>query len=368
MPLVLDRDATFLEIDGDQLIILGLQETRSSGERVSSKGRVHVETQAGGQTPHGATTRRTLTTAVAAGADRQADAAGAVKTDEHQRFTDRRAAVAEAAFVGRRRRRGRIVAAGLVLIGAGWALVASPVLRVSDVRVVGLQSLNPQVVLDAVDASEQPSMLTLKVTDIETRLEALPLVHDANVWKQWPDQLVVEVAERYPVATARSGSDWLIIDQRGEVLETRQVRPELPQFDLLGQPVDPSDKTVQALIQVAIGSSPRLRQQIQTLSMSGEGVELRLRPGIIDNDALVVRFGHVDDVQAKLRALETMLDPTTKAPLDGLSVLDLTVADQPALMRPTTIAAPVLPATTAGTDGPVPGGETPANTPKPASN
>jgi cell division protein FtsQ len=345
VPLVLDRDETILEISGDRLVILGPHEVDHHHDVVRTAG-----------------TRRTVAVATASSVETPEDA-DPVNRDgvaprttssfEHQRFTDRRALVAEEQVTNRRRRRGRAVAGAVLVSGAGLALSASPLLRVDEVRIVGLHSLNPQVVHDAVDASDHPSMLTVKVAEIETRLNALPLVHGARVWKQWPDQLVVEISERFPVATAKSEGGWSILDQRGEVLETRQARPELPQFDLTG-PIDPNDPGVRDLLQVAIGSSPRLRQQIDSLSLRGDGVEIRLRPAVVDNDELLIRFGHVDDVQAKLRALETMLDPATKAPLQGLSVLDLTVADQPALMPPTTIAVEVIPASdanaTASTD------------------
>jgi cell division septal protein FtsQ len=334
MPLVLDRDATILEIDGDQLIILGAHEADLA--RGSATNREHRH-----HTPE----RRTVAVGVATGAETPTS----LEVIEHQRFVDRRAAVAEAQQTNRRRRRGKLVAASVVCVGAALAVSASPLLRVNEVRIIGVQSLNQQAVLDAVGASDAPSMLVIKVSDVEARVNALPLVNDARVWKQWPDRLIVEVAERFPVATARSGSGWIILDQRGETLETRQVRPDLPQFDLAGQPIDPTQTAVHDLLLVAISSSPRLRQQIDTLSTSGSGVDIRLRSGVIDNNDLLIRFGHVDDVQAKLRALATMLDPATKAPLDGLSVLDLTVADQPALMPTSTLpAAPPVDSEAAG--------------------
>ncbi len=361
MPLLLDRDATILEIDGDQLVILSPREaTDTPRERRT----VAIAVAGGREQPP---TRSRDASEVGEAGD-VVETVNAVQSTEDRRFADRRAAVEEEHFTSRRRRRGRMVAAVVVLAGAGLGIGASPLLRVQHVHVVGVQSLNRQVVEQEVNAAEHPSMLTLKARDIEARLNALPLVNDARVWKQWPDTLVIEIAERFPVATAQSAQGWVVMDQHGNELERRQARPDLPQLVIDPTQVaqtsvgaDRAPDEVQQLLRVAIGSSARLRQQIDVMEIRNDGVEIRLRPGVIANDDLVIRFGHVDDIEAKLRALETMLDPATKAQLTGISVLDLTVADQPALMPPTTLApAPEVPESSIeAANGDVPNGAVP---------
>ena len=232
--------------------------------------------------------------------------------------------------------------------------MASPVLRVQQVELVGLNSLNRESVLRTMAIGDHPSMLGLKTADVERRLTDLPLIHSATVWKEWPNRIVVEVSERSAVASIRSNGGWLVLDQHGGVLDTRTVRPDLPILDLGGQEVAEGAKDITALLNVASAASARLRQQIDVLAVeAGGGVTVRMRSGSLSEAGTVIRIGHADDVAAKLRALATMIDESTAVSFDGVATLDLTVADQPALLQKW--VAPSLPARPADAEEPVTG-------------
>ncbi len=268
----------------------------------------------------------------------------AVEPSEHQRFTDRRASIAIDARTARRRRRSRLVLGSLFIGCSGLVVVASPVLRVQQVKMVGLTGLNEEAVLQTLALGEHPSMLSLKTRDLEARLTEVPLIHSAKVWKEWPNRIVVEISERSAVAAIRSNGGWLVLDQHGGVLDTRTVRPDLPLLDLGGREVDQGSKDIAALLNVANAATARLRREIDVLSIEAGGVTVQMRGGAISSAGTKVRIGHADDVDAKLRALATMIDDSTAVSFDGVATLDLTVADQPALIRATTIPA-VDPAT-----------------------
>ncbi len=260
---------------------------------------------------------------------------------EHQRFADRRASIAIDTRTARRRRRSRLVVGTLVVAGCAVGVVASPVLRVQRVELVGLSGLNEEAVMRTMALGDHPSMLSLKTRDIEQRLTEVPLIHSAKVWKEWPNRIVVEISERSAVAAIRSNGGWLVLDQHGGVLDTRTVRPDLPLLDLGGREVDEGSKDITALLEVANAASARLRREIDVLSIEGGGVTVQMRDGELSAAGTKVRIGHADDVEAKLRALATMMDDSTAVSFEGIATLDLTVADQPALIRATTLPSVV---------------------------
>jgi cell division protein FtsQ len=313
MPVMLDEDTTMIEIVGDRLVILPVEPAEPAGPSESARPSVPV--------------RRTVVTATATSVTR---------TDVDDRFAERRAAAALDGYNAKRRRRFRAMSAVMVSVGAVLVVFASPLFRVQHVDVIGLKGLSRETLLHDVLLDDQPSMLTLKTVEVEAQLKKVPLVHTVNVWKSWPNHLVIEVSERFAVATVRSTQGWDVLDQLGEPIESRPVRPDLPQIDLTGRPLNSADPAIIGLLRVASASSPRLRQQLDRLSSGPEGVSLSLRAGVLSNRDLRVRIGQADDLQAKLRALETMLDPDAKPKLRGFAILDLSVADQPALMPPTT--------------------------------
>jgi hypothetical protein len=288
---------------------------------------------------------------------------------EEDRFASRRAEVAYEERLTKSRRRSTW-AFGLLLLSASvTALMASPVLRVTDVRVVGNSSIRTETLLSAAALVDTPSMLTLRAEDVEARVAALPMVDEVTVWKRWPDGITITVAERYAVATAPVTGGWAIIDQRGETLETRAARPSLPRLDdpvLNWMEVEPvqsgavgtgaapemTDADRVSLLKVASHSSPRLRLLLDQVSMTDDGIRVTIRPELTEVEGrtrtqriLPVLFGQPDDLEAKFRALNTLLDERADIDFAEVTGIDLSVADQPVLLRtPVKTAEDLVPA------------------------
>ncbi len=328
-----DPAATVLIIHGDRLVLVGAD---ADGLR---PGNDLLPPEYNSDRPAVARLPRTRSQAVARPSGAPEASEETDESPEHQRFAARRESIAVDARTARRRRRSRMVLGALVVACCAIGLVASPVLRVQHVEIVGLSGLNRESILQTMALGDHPSMLTLKPRAVEERLIAVPLIHSATVWKEWPNKIVVEISERSAVAAIRSNGGWLVLDQHGGVLDTRTVRPDLPLLDLGGRVVNEESKDITALLEVANAASARLRRQIDVLSIEDGGVTVRMREGALSTAGTKVRIGHADDVEAKLRALATMIDDETAVSFDGVATLDLTVADQPALIRSTTLPA-----------------------------
>ncbi|MQW76463.1 FtsQ-type POTRA domain-containing protein [Nocardioides sp. dk4132] len=95
------------------------------------------------------------------------------------------------------------VAAFLVLLVAGatvWALWFSSWLSVEGVEVRGTSVLDAAAVTEAAQVPDGRALVSVDLAGVEARVEALAPVLDAEVTRQWPDRVLVEIEERTAIA------------------------------------------------------------------------------------------------------------------------------------------------------------------------
>ena len=133
------------------------------------------------------------------------------------------------------RRRGRsalIFAAvlGVLSLVAAWALTVSPLFRLEDLTVDGLDHLKQAQVLHLAQISDSTNVLWLSAGKVEGRIESDPWVADAEITKDLPSGLTIRVRERSPVAVAGAKRAWLLVSPDGVVVDTARARPTLPEL------------------------------------------------------------------------------------------------------------------------------------------
>jgi len=228
------------------------------------------------------------------------------------------------------RRRLRLVAvAGVVFVLALAAVVVarSPLLAVDDVVVSGAVYTDP-VALDAVTATViGDSMLTLDSKALEQQLEALPWVRRADVWRDWPRTVRVDVVERRPVATFY-GDDgrYRVVDVDGRVLAVVDGLP-VDVVAIAGQgpalaPGAVAPTPVPDAAAVAAALPDALRVRLADVAPGPDGIILRL----VDGPQVVL--GTTERLREKLVAALTVLNRLE--PGTGGS-LDVRVPDRPTL-------------------------------------
>lgn len=95
---------------------------------------------------------------------------------------------------------------------------------VRQVRVSGNREQDRLSIYAAVLADDSDALLGLDLPAIRARVEALPWIATATVSRRWPDAIVVEVAERRPMAIWQLRGRLSVIDAAGEPLA--QADPE----------------------------------------------------------------------------------------------------------------------------------------------
>jgi cell division protein FtsQ len=193
------------------------------------------------------------------------------------RFRERRRA--------RRRARWRplVVAALAVTIAGGgvWAVLDSPVLRLTSVTVKGTSRLSVAEVKAAAAAPVGRSMVRVDPGLIRRRVAALPAVASVTVDRDWPHRLVVTIVERSPVARVHQGSDDELVDGSGHAFAAVPSAPSALVPLTLGAPVPGAgDADARAAMAVLAALRPPIRGQVASVTaLSPVDVVLHLRGG-----------------------------------------------------------------------------------------
>lgn len=208
----------------------------------------------------------------------------------NRRLIERRRQVIRARV--RRRRR----ALGLVLAAAatGWLLVVvsrSSLFGVSDVKVTGADTLEPEAVVAAAGVDLGEPVLQVDLAAIRARLEAMPRVAHATVTRVPPSGLRIDVTERRPAAAIASQGRFWLVAADGTVLEPAPSRPRgLPY--LAGVPSDPAtleagyrfgaDGAYRNAVSAYTSMDPQLRRQVRGVTAKTvEGLRFTLDGGVV---------------------------------------------------------------------------------------
>ncbi|CAI9419774.1 cell division protein FtsQ/DivIB [Nocardioides sp. T2.26MG-1] len=211
----------------------------------------------------------------------------------------------------------RYVVAVVVLValvtGGIWAVYFSSWLSVSGVEVDGVDQLSAAEVREAAAVPEGEALARVDLDRIRSRVEALAPVRSADVSRQWPDQVLIEVEERVAVAVVEIGGQLKGMDDQGVVFRDYAQPPAgLPRVET-GGPTSSDALREAALV---AGSLPTdLQAKVDHVEVATiDEISLELR------DGRSVEWGSADDSELKARVLADLLAAAPKAPHYDVSV------------------------------------------------
>ena len=219
------------------------------------------------------------------------------------RISRRRRAVA-------RSKRKKIVT-GLAVVaavgGLGWGALASPLLAIDEVKVVGARHVTSKDVARVAGIGSDDNLLLLSTAAVAEATETLPWVKDATVDRMLPGTVRVRIIERVPIMVVSLGAARWTIDAAGRVLDTGVAVRNLP---VLGG-AETGDIQIGArlttpeildALRAFRSMSPRLRAKIVSVfAPSFERISFLLADGTL------IRFGAAERLGAKNRVLEALL-------------------------------------------------------------
>lgn len=170
----------------------------------------------------------------------------------------------------------------------------SPLLSVQEVVIAGAPPhLREQVRSESGIAPGQP-LVSVRPAEVEAALAVNPWIASSQVTLQWPQQVLIEITPRLPVAWLDEGDGWSLVGEDAVVLETaRQAGTELP--------------TLRASAEVAKLGGLAFLAELGPLEFPGALVEQRDTEMWAQVGGHDVRLGRPVDMEAKARALTALL-------------------------------------------------------------
>ena len=127
----------------------------------------------------------------------------------------------------------RRVLAVLVVValvgGAVWAVWFSTLLSVRSVEVDGTSTMRPAQVRRAAGVELGKPLVSVDLRSVRARIAALAPVERVEVSRKWPDQVLIAITERTPIAVIDLGGRLRGLDKDGVVfLDYKSAPPGLP--------------------------------------------------------------------------------------------------------------------------------------------
>lgn len=260
-------------------------------------------------------------------------AQGRVPTDP--RISRRRRSVA--------RSKRKKVATGLTAVaaagGIAWGALASPLLAVDNVKVIGGKHTTAAEIARAAGLDENDNLLLLSADAVERSAETLPWVKEAEVARVLPGTVRVRVTERIPAMVVSLGAALWTIDARGHVLDAGAISSDLPTLggtetgDIeIGSQI--STPEIQDALAAFRSLSGKLQERVvAVIAPTSERISFSL------DDGTLIRFGAAERLAAKNQVLGALL---TRLRQQGRSAayIDVRVPTSPAVAPRTTVATP----------------------------
>ncbi|WP_432496221.1 cell division protein FtsQ/DivIB [Kineococcus gypseus] len=216
------------------------------------------------------------------------------------------------------------LALAVVLAAAGWVALASPWLRVQQVRVDGAGRTAPERVLALVDDARGEPLAALDTGDLARRMEGeLPLVASVEVVRAWPSTLRVRLHERQAVAAVPSTTGGVdLVDAEARVLQHADAAPAgVPLLSVDVERARPGALRAALAVNGSLPVSVRSRVAAITAT-SPDAVTLRLA------DGPVVVWGDAGRPERKAQVLLRLLEEPEVA---GAEAVDVSAPDAPAV-------------------------------------
>ncbi|HEY3065280.1 MAG TPA: FtsQ-type POTRA domain-containing protein [Methylomirabilota bacterium] len=224
----------------------------------------------------------------------------------------------------------------LALAGAGglWVLTA-PRFAIADVEVHGASRLPVDRILDAAGIRLGTNLLRLDTAAVIARLEELPEIRRAELIREFPNRVTINVEERRPFTLLHSGRlHW--VDEEGRLLgeERDAVAPPAPlisglseaEVETMREAPSPRARAAIALIRALLRSGSTLANEISEIDMSRHD-----GPVLYTLDGIEVRLGN-EQWEERLARLEGVLAEVAGQG-GGVTAVDLRFRDQVVLQK-----------------------------------
>ena len=209
----------------------------------------------------------------------------------------------------------------MAVMGGGIWLLHSPYLAVQKVVVGGEVASTASEQMAYGGVFKGAPMFSVDVELLREAVLSDPWVAKAEVEKEWPNTVRVNVEERYPVAWALTGQGWRALSSDGVALEIEPERVMPRITGLAGAVLELSHPSLGP----ALGFVEHLRPDLRL----GAVIEVHGQQVTAEVAKRIVRLGRAADMEEKATVLGVLVDDYT----DPGEIINLFSALRPAVYR-----------------------------------
>jgi cell division protein FtsQ len=204
----------------------------------------------------------------------------------------------------------------VVLLGTGaYAVWFSSWLDVEQIEVSGAQNIDADDIRARADIDDGTPLASVDLGRAEARIRSLAVVKDADVSRQWPDTVRIDIEERVAIAVVEIGGRLRGMDADGVVFrDYNRAPPGLPRVQTEVGTTSDALKEAALVISALPESLTLVVDYLQVTTV--DEIELFLK------DGRQVVWGSSEDSATKARVLEDLLQTPAK-------VYDVSVPTQP---------------------------------------
>lgn len=247
-----------------------------------------------------------------------------------------------------------VLMVGILLILYYWLLI-------ERIEVKGNETLERADVLTAAGINVGEHILLVNTGEAQRKLLEDPRIKSVKVSRVYPDQLVIALVERRPLAAIAGGGSYAIIDGEGYVLSISPDTQGLPEVYgmgssgfQLGERLGDSEDFNSTILLSMIAA---LEKAGVLSNMAGLDITQPLSVSLITLDGYTIHVGQTENLDEKLQNLSLVLTKVKALGYAG-GVIDLAVQGDPVYTPPTVeTAATDEPATTDDPGDTQPGGD-----------
>lgn len=199
----------------------------------------------------------------------------------------------------------KYVVAGVLVLGllAGgvYTVYFSSALAIEGVQVSGASTLSDADLRRAADVPTGVPLATVDLDAIELRVRSLAVVKSADVSRQWPHDVRIEVTERVPVAVVDMAGQVRSLDADGVVFGGYQRAPgDLPRVETGADADADALREAAAVVAALPGAVSTIVDHVEVLTV--DQITLALR------DGREVRWGSAEQGAEKAKVLAVLLE------------------------------------------------------------
>jgi len=243
----------------------------------------------------------------------------AKKTDE--RYTHGRAA--------RRRKKNRrkytvyYILAAVMMLAIGAALSLTVFFNITVISVAGDTRYDSEDIIDASDVLIGDNLFRLIGSDVKDNIVSeFPYIEDVKIQRVLPEELVIKVIECKPAVTVEREDEYLLLSDKGRMLEEISVLPE-DSARIIGfaaesmQPGDWLSKDDNERFELLLQMLQIMEQYgLQDIAVMDMRDMLNLR--LLYDGRMDIQLGSSADIEYKLRAVKSIIDTAVEKRTVGL--------------------------------------------------